>query len=193
MKLFFGFLVSLTLIFGSSVFAQTDLAMLSHPDSTITEIKPDSATITRPADSLALRSYIRDSLVNELISHSKTFVGCPYRYGGKSRAGFDCSGYVSTMFSHLGITLSPSSVGMAGSGRIVADSTIRPGDILFFINTQRRRSGIGHVGLVVEVKDGQIVFLHSACNGGVRYDYLSSPYYKSHYYRAERIPLFDVE
>ncbi|HPE99572.1 MAG: C40 family peptidase [Bacteroidales bacterium] len=193
MKLFFGFLVSLTLIFGSSVYAQTDLAMLSHPDSAITEIKPDSANISRPADSLALRSYIRDSLVNELITYSKTFLGVPYRYGGKSRAGFDCSGYVSTMFSHLGITLSPSSVGMAGSGRIVADSTIRPGDILFFINTQRRRSGIGHVGLVVEVKDGKIVFLHSACNGGVRYDYLSSPYYKSHYYRAERIPLFDVE
>lgn len=193
MKLFFGFLVSLTLIFGSSVYAQTDLAMLSHPDSAITEIKPDSANISRPADSLALRSYIRDSLVNELITYSKTFLGVPYRYGGKSRAGFDCSGYVSTMFSHLGITLSPSSVGMAGSGRIVADSTIRPGDILFFINTQRRRSGIGHVGLVVEVKDGKIVFLHSACNGGVRYDYLSSPYYKSHYYRAERIPLFDVD
>ena len=142
---------------------------------TVNEIKPDSSIHPRPTDSLTLRIYIRDSLVNELISYSKTFLGCPYRYGGKSRAGFDCSGYVSTMFSHLGVSLSPSSYGMAGSGRIVPDSTLQPGDILFFINTQRQRSGIGHVALVVEVKDEQVLFIHSACNGGVRYDYLSSP------------------
>ncbi|HBG70369.1 MAG TPA: NlpC/P60 family protein [Bacteroidales bacterium] len=192
MKLFFGFLFSLTFLFCMSAFAQDELAMLSNPDS-ISEIHPDSTKITRPADSLSLRTFVRDSLINELITYSKTFLGVPYRYGGKSRAGFDCSGYVSTMFSHLGVTLSPSSYGMAGSGRVVPDSTLQPGDILFFVNTQRRRVGIGHVGMVVEVKDGQVVFLHSACNGGVRYDYLSSAYYKSHYYRAERIPLFDVE
>jgi len=164
------------------------------PDKVAPEtINPDSVSVTKPTDSLGLQLYYRDSLVNELVTYAKTFLGCPYRYAGKSRAGFDCSGYVSTMFSHIGVSLSPSSYGMAGSGRVVPDSTIKPGDILFFVNTQRRRTGIGHVGMVVEVKDGQIVFLHSACNGGVRYDYLSSAYYKAHYYRAERIPLFDLE
>lgn len=190
MKLFFVFLVSLFILLCFHAEASSNVS--SSIRDTSTTVNPDSLQLTKPTDSLGLVLYNRDSLVNELISYAKTFIGCPYRYAGKTRAGFDCSGYVSTMFAHIGVTLSPSSYGMAGSGRVVADSTIQPGDILFFINTQRRRSGIGHVGFVIEVKDGQIVFLHSACNGGVKYEYLSHPYYKAHYYRAERIKLFDV-
>ncbi|MPM10665.1 Murein DD-endopeptidase MepS/Murein LD-carboxypeptidase [bioreactor metagenome] len=190
MKLFFAFLVSFFVLFCFHAEASSNVSFSIRDTSTT--VNPDSLSLVKPTDSLGLVLYYRDSLVNELISYAKTFIGCPYRYAGKTRAGFDCSGYVSTMFAHIGVTLSPSSVGMAGSGRVVPDSTIQAGDILFFINTQRKRSGIGHVGFVIEVKDGQVLFLHSACNGGVKYEYLSHPYYKAHYYRAERIKLFDV-
>lgn len=152
----------------------------------------DSIFLTKPTDSIGLLRYYRDSLVTELLAYAKTFLGVPYRWAGRSRAGFDCSGFVMTMFAHIGVPLSPSAVDMSGSGRVVPDSTIRRGDILFFVNTQRYRTGIGHVALAYEVKNGDVIFIHSACNGGVRFDYLSSAYYSKHYFKAERISIFDV-
>lgn len=132
-----------------------------------------------------------DSLIHEVLIYAKSFLGSPYRYAGKSKAGFDCSGFVSTVYAKFGVRLDPSSYGMEGSGRSIPREQIKPGDILFFVNTQRRRRGVGHVGLAYEVKNGDVIFIHSAVNGGVRFDYLSSKYYNAHYYKAERIPLID--
>lgn len=134
-----------------------------------------------------------DSLVAEVLNYAKSFLGSPYRYAGKSKAGFDCSGFVSTVYKKFGVQLDPSSYGMEGSGRSIPRDQIKPGDILFFVNTQRRRRGVGHVGLAFEVKNGDVIFIHSAVNGGVRFDYLSSKYYNAHYYKAERIPLIDEQ
>ncbi len=185
--------VSLLMIFvvaaSLSLIAQTGVVVSSPPANAQVD---DSVKTQIQNDTLAKARYIRDSLTTELLTYAKSFLGVPYRWAGKSRAGFDCSGYVMTMYAHLGVSLSPSAADMAGSGRVVPDSLIRPGDILFFVNTQRYRSGIGHVGMVYEVLDNDILFIHSACNGGVRFDYLSSPYYKARFYRAERVPLMDI-
>lgn len=186
------FLLVLSVCFlQKSVFAQIDSTHI-NPLDTIVSLDYGHDSFVRLTDSISVLKYRRDSLTYELLKYAKTFLGVPYRWAGKSRAGFDCSGYVMTMYAHLGVSLSPSAADMAGSGRVVPDSLLRPGDILFFVNTQRRRGGIGHVGLVYEISDGEVLFIHSACNGGVRFDYLSSPYYKSHYYRAERVPLMDL-
>ena len=68
-------------------------------------------------------------------------VGVPYRWGGESPAtGFDCSGLVRWAYGRLGIDLPHSSYALYGEGRRVADSSMEPGDILFF-------EGLGHVGL----------------------------------------------
>jgi len=70
-------------------------------------------------------------------------VGVPYRYGGASPSGgFDCSGLVYWAYSRLGISLPHSSYALAGRGRPIRSSRLRPGDLLFFW-------GYGHVGLYV--------------------------------------------
>ncbi len=69
-------------------------------------------------------------------------VGVPYRWGGASPAGFDCSGLVYWTYGRLGIELPHSSYALYGRGRHVARSRMKPGDLLFF-------SGLGHVGIYI--------------------------------------------
>jgi cell wall-associated NlpC family hydrolase len=69
-------------------------------------------------------------------------VGVPYRWGGASPAGFDCSGLVYWAYGRLGIQLPHSSYALYDQGRHVARSRMKPGDLLFF-------SGLGHVGIYV--------------------------------------------
>jgi peptidoglycan DL-endopeptidase CwlO len=70
-------------------------------------------------------------------------VGVPYRWGGTSPAsGFDCSGLVYWAYGRLGVDVPHSSYALAGIGRRVLRSRLRPGDVLVF-------SGYGHVGLYV--------------------------------------------
>ena len=69
-------------------------------------------------------------------------VGVPYRWGGASPAGFDCSGLVYWVYGRLGIELPHSSYALYDQGRQVAQSTMKRGDLLFF-------SGLGHVGIYI--------------------------------------------
>jgi cell wall-associated NlpC family hydrolase len=69
-------------------------------------------------------------------------VGVPYRWGGASPAGFDCSGLVYWAYGRLGIELPHSSYALYDQGRQVSSSRIKRGDLLFF-------SGLGHVGIYI--------------------------------------------
>jgi cell wall-associated NlpC family hydrolase len=67
-------------------------------------------------------------------------VGVPYSWGGASMSGFDCSGLVHWAYGRLGIEVPHSSYALYDTGRRVARSRMKAGDVLFF-------SGLGHVGL----------------------------------------------
>jgi murein DD-endopeptidase len=69
-------------------------------------------------------------------------VGVPYRWGGASPAGFDCSGLVYWAYGRLGIRLPHSSYALYDQGRRVTRSRMKAGDLLFF-------SGLGHVGIYI--------------------------------------------
>jgi cell wall-associated NlpC family hydrolase len=69
-------------------------------------------------------------------------VGTPYRYGGASLGGFDCSGLVMWTYAKLGVRLPHNAWSQSQVGTPVTRRTLRPGDLLFF-------RGYGHVGLYV--------------------------------------------
>lgn len=107
-------------------------------------------------------------------------VGTPYKYGGTTTKGFDCSGFTSYVFEQFGIDLSRSSKSQADEGYWVDKSDLRPGDLVFF-NTGGK--GISHVGIYI----GDGMFAHSASDEGVTKNSLSEAYYKKRYVTARRV------
>jgi cell wall-associated NlpC family hydrolase len=71
------------------------------------------------------------------------YLGSPYRWGGSSPSGFDCSGFTMYVYSQVGISLPHSSSAQYGSGTHVSRSELQPGDLVFF------GSPIHHVGMYV--------------------------------------------
>jgi cell wall-associated NlpC family hydrolase len=84
---------------------------------------------------------------------AQQYVGSPYRWGGASPAGFDCTGFVMWVYSQFGIGLPHNEAGQLASGASVSADDLQPGDVLVFVNTYRR--GLSHVGIYVG--NGQFV------------------------------------
>ncbi|MHB8090318.1 MAG: C40 family peptidase [Syntrophales bacterium] len=119
-----------------------------------------------------------------LVKVALAFLGAPYRLGGSSVRGIDCSGFVKKIYSLFGIDLPRTAAEQSHVGIEVAKSNLVEGDLIFFNNNNR----IGHVGIYI----GGNKFVHAASqNKGVRVDSLNSSYYKNHYKRAVRLKASD--
>jgi murein DD-endopeptidase len=116
----------------------------------------------------------------QLLEIARKFVGVPYRNGGASPAGFDCSGLVYYAFRQMGITVPRTSASQHQAAQAVALDELRSGDLLFFkVKPQR----VSHVGIFV--KDD--LFLHAASTGkNVTYSRLGEAYWKKRLVGAGR-------
>ena len=118
---------------------------------------------------------------NQIAAKAKQYLGVPYKWGGTSPSGFDCSGFVYYVYRSMGINISRTITTMYKQGTPVSKSDLQPGDIVIFQNTYK--SGLSHVGIYVG--DGK--FIHAPSSGKVvSYADLYSNYYIEHYYGAVR-------
>jgi cell wall-associated NlpC family hydrolase len=116
-----------------------------------------------------------------LVEQAMTYLGTPYRRGGTTRRGLDCSGLTGAVYGEQGLDLPRTAAQQFAEGVAVASSDLRPGDLVFFRDTYKR--GISHVGIYIG--DGR--FLHAAGRRhGVIVSELSRPYYRSRYAGARR-------
>ena len=108
-------------------------------------------------------------------------VGKPYRYGGSSPAGFDCSGLVQYSYKQAGVSLPRSTDELLRTSTPLRGMNLRRGDLLFFDQDGKKKS---HVAIYLG--DGR--FVHAPSSGkSVRTDRLDSPYWKKHLSEARRI------
>lgn len=129
----------------------------------------------------ASASLVADMNAFELVQFAEQFTGTPYRWGGTTPSGFDCSGFVQYVFAHMGRTLPRTSYGQYGAGYGISKSDLKPGDIVFF---DTYGSGASHDGIYVG--NGQFI---NAASSRVEIDNLNSDYWATHYIGARRVSL----
>jgi cell wall-associated NlpC family hydrolase len=121
-----------------------------------------------------------------LVKISKGFLGAPYRFGGVSLKGIDCSAYVKRVYSLFDVTLPRTAREQAKVGQRVSRDELTVGDLVFF-NT--RRNYISHVGIYI----GEGQFIHASSGRGkeVKINNLSELYYNKRYVGATRLKGWD--
>ena len=116
-----------------------------------------SATFAFDRDS-SNQLVLRDSIVN----YASKFLGTPYKWGGHSEGGFDCTGFVHFVFKKFGIIVSRASSGYEGKGEEVPIEESVPGDIILFTGTDHTKRRVGHAGIIYRNLEGEIDFIHSS-------------------------------
>ncbi len=113
------------------------------------------------------------------IAAAQTAIGTPYRYGGTTTSGFDCSGLTVWAFRQAGVTLPRTSFQQYRLGTAISQEQIQPGDLVFFSSAG---PGASHVG----VATGPTTVI-SATNSGVMEHRIDDSYWGGHYVGARRI------
>jgi cell wall-associated NlpC family hydrolase len=107
-------------------------------------------------------------------------LGIPYRYGGSTPNGFDCSGLVYYSYQQAGLATPRTSAAQFSAARPIELREARPGDLLFFA-TQK---SVTHVGIYV----GDNTFVHAPSSGKtVSVARITDAYYRDHFVAAGRL------
>lgn len=147
-------------------------ATISAPRDTIVAVSNRTLSAPMTAERAA-------ALSNLLRTAGEDWIGVPYRWGGTTRRGIDCSAFVQQFVrSAFAIDLPRATAGQQYEGVSIDRDQLLPGDLVFF-----RRRGVRHVG--VFLGDGD--FIHASSSRGVMVSDLSDDYWDRSYWMSRRI------
>ncbi|MCX2716614.1 NlpC/P60 family protein [Helicobacter sp. MIT 21-1697] len=98
---------------------------------------------------------------DDIVESAHQYLGVPYKWGGTSESGFDCSGLTHSVYRLNGISLPRSSYEQYNEGDSISKSKLKKGDLVFFITNRGKR--VNHVGIYI----GNDEFIHAPSKGKV--------------------------
>ncbi len=123
--------------------------------------------------------------VNKIIRTAKRYLGTRYVWGAEGPKGFDCSGFTQyVMRKSKGVNIPRVSRRQAYYGKYVSRQNLKPGDLIFFDTSKRRRGYVNHVGIYI----GNNKFIHaSSAKHRVVITSLNRPFYRARFKWGRRI------
>ncbi|SNV47660.1 Probable endopeptidase Spr precursor [Chryseobacterium taklimakanense] len=136
------------------------------------------------------KTILFEKKMDDMLAEAESYLGTPYRYGGTTRSGIDCSAFVLSVFgATMGMHLPRVAAAQAQEGERVAREDMRKGDLVFFSNGGR----ISHVGIVHDVdENGSVKFIHASTSRGVMISPLTDSYWGPKFRFAKRIVNDDI-
>ena len=134
-----------------------------------------------PRASESLEKWTNSEERNLFVRVAKTFLGVPYRWGGATMRGIDCSAFVKKVYEIFGVALPRTAREQSCVGRPIGKDELEEGDLVFFQTQRARRT---HVGIYI----GNGEFVHaSSWNKEVKVDHLDKPYFHQRFLRGVRV------
>ncbi|PKH26512.1 endopeptidase [Enterobacterales bacterium CwR94] len=122
------------------------------------------------------------TVIAQLNEQLSQWHGTPYRYGGMSPRGVDCSGFVYLTFrDRFDLQLPRTTVAQTDIGTRIEKEDLLPGDLVFF------KTGSGENGLHVGIYDTDNQFIHASTSRGVIRSSLDNVYWRKAFWQARRI------
>lgn len=165
----------------------------SDKNDEVAEVKPQIEEADEEADETTQTEVVEvEPLTPEnmtkaefLIAKASENLGARYRSGATGNGGFDCSGLMFSTFKNIEMTLPRSSRDMAANAGVRIDrSQAQKGDLIFFATRGR---GVSHVGMITEVAEDEIKFIHSSTSAGVIISSVKEPYYARRFVQINRV------
>ncbi len=125
------------------------------------------------------------SKAESVIFTASNNIGTKYRSGGTDSEGFDCSGLMFSSFKTIDITLPRTSSEQSNFGFKIDKNFAQKGDLIFFATNGS--SHINHVGLITEVSESDIKFVHSSTSSGVIISSITEEYYDKRFVQINRV------
>jgi peptidoglycan endopeptidase LytE len=139
-----------------------------------------------PVVSTPLEKWNNSEERSLLVRVVKTFLGVPYKLGGETFKGIDCSAFVKKIYEIFSIQLPRTTREQFTIGRKVEKNQLEEGDLVFF----KERGNRAHVGIYV----GDNQFVHaSSYSREVKIDHLDTPYYSKRFLRGIRVKELERE
>lgn len=130
------------------------------------------------------RRYPLPPTPDSLLLAAAAYLGTPYRWGGRSHCGIDCSGFIQQVYGAVGIALPRDAWQQAEKGRRIDYFHRKPGDLAFFTNPAGKITHVGMVGRHLDI-------IHASVR--VRKDYLFSTGVYSVEYKSETHSLYLIK
>ena len=153
-----------------------------------TSCKPTAAIVTSKKENPTKSEKRKTNrLAEEIIDTATENIGIKYKNAGTTKAGFDCSGLMCNIFRSYNITLPHSSYEQSKLGIIINQNReeAKKGDLIFFKTNSN--SKINHEGMVVEVNNDEIKFIHASTSKGVIISSTKESYYHRTFAQLNRI------
>lgn len=155
--------------------------------TSISETSNYEKTNTKPTEVFEKKSVSTENLSKSdiLVEKATEHIGTRYRRGGTTDAGFDCSGFMFATYKNIDLTLPRTSQEMAQYGTRIEKEQAQKGDLIFFATFGGKR--VSHVGMVTEVNDDEIKFIHSSSSNGVMISSTKERYYSRTFVQINRV------
>lgn len=133
------------------------------------------------------KKLAREQKVDTVVSRARSYIGTPYKFGGTTTLGMDCSGLLMRSFEAIDIYIPRTAKQQSKMGKKVAMNELKPGDLVFF-KTFKGSGRVTHAGLVTDARRGdQVMFIHASSSRGVIEVNLMSDYYQKAFRKARRL------